>query len=388
MAADLRLLWITARYAPGRGGMAVSCDRAVHALRRRGAWIDLVYLSRAAMKASLVPRENGSERVLPADEQAPHELAALWPQLAEAGGSWTHVVAFGGALPATAASAYAAWLGLPLVLLLRGNDFDTGVFLPERRAALADAIGRAAVVGCVTEDLRRRVQRLYPHAAARWTPNGIDTGEWRALPSDRARAERWRKKYLRRGRRLIGVFGDLKAKKGMPVLLQGIAASGLAKKLQLLVVGALPTTEVPQYPAGLAVTCLPPMPRTDLIPHLLACDAVALPSLYEGFPNLLLEAAALGVPLLASAAGGAGALRDGVHGAVFRSGDAQDCARAVERIASASAAAAKAWRAACGKLALEFSVEAECERYLRLFADSAAPAAATVTRLTRRGLRR
>ena len=381
--SNLRLLWLTSRYAPGRGGMAVSCDRAVHALRQRGAWIDLVHLSRAATGASFAPRENGSERVLPAGEEAPHELAALWPQLAEAGGSWTHVVAFGGALPATAASAYAAWLGLPLVVLLRGNDFDTGVFLPERRAALEDALRRAARVGCVTEDLRRRVQRLFPNTLPLWTPNGIDTAAWRALPSDRARAAAFRARHAAKGRKLIGIFGDLKAKKGVDLLLEAIAASGLARVLRLVIVGALPSTELPRAAPGLAITSVPPLPRTDLIPYLLACDAVALPSLYEGFPNLLLEAAALGVPLLASAAGGAGVLRDGVHGAVFASGDARDCRRALERIAAARPAEVKAWRAACVRLAGGFTLERECERYLELFAAIAAPVSAKVRRLKR-----
>jgi glycosyltransferase involved in cell wall biosynthesis len=321
--------------------------------------------------------------VLPAGEEAPHELAALWPQLAESGGGWTHVVAFGGALPATAASAYAAWLGLPLVVLLRGNDFDTGVYLPERRAALEDALRRAARVGCVTEDLRRRVQRLFPGSAVVWTPNGIDTGAWRALPSDRKRAAAFRAKHVARGRKLIGIFGDLKAKKGVDLLLEAIAASGLAKALQLVVVGALPSTELPRAVPGLKITSVPPLPRTDLIPYLLACDAVALPSLYEGFPNLLLEAAALGVPLLASAAGGAGVLRDGVHGAVFASGDVQDCRRALERIAAARPAEMKDWRAACVRLAAEFTLERECERYLELFEASAAPVSAKVTKLKR-----
>jgi glycosyltransferase involved in cell wall biosynthesis len=139
---------------------------------------------------------------------------------------------------------------------------------------------------------------------------------------------------------------------------------------------------------GLVITSVPPLPRTDLIPYLLACDAVALPSLYEGFPNLLLEAAALGVPLLASAAGGAGVLRDGVHGAVFATGDAGDCRRALERIAAARPAAVKAWRAACVRLAGEFSLERECERYRELFEASAAPVSAKVTRLAGKGTRR
>jgi glycosyltransferase involved in cell wall biosynthesis len=342
-----------------------------------------VHLSRAATAASFVPRENGSERVLPAGEEAPHELAALWPQLAEAGNRWTHVVAFGGALPATAASAYAAWLGLPLVVLLRGNDFDTGVFVPERRAALEDALRRAARVGCVTEDLRRRVQRLFPQAAAEWTPNGIDMTDWRALPSDRTRAAAFRAKRGVAGRKVIGLFGDLKAKKGVDLLLEAIAASGLARSLHLLLVGALPTTELPRAVPGLKITSVAPLPRTDLIPHLLACDAVALPSFYEGFPNLLLEAAALGVPLLASAAGGAGVLRDGEHGAVFASGDVQDCRRAIERIAAARPSTLKAWRAACMRLAGEFSLERESARYLELFEIDTKPMTAKVTRLKR-----
>jgi len=145
----------------------------------------------------------------------------------------------------------------------------------------------------------------------------------------------------------------------------------------------LPSTELPRAVPGLAVSSVPPLPRTDLIPYLLACDAVALPSLYEGFPNLLLEAAALGVPLLASAAGGAGVLRDGEHGAVFASGDAADCRRALERIAAARPAAVKAWRGACVRLAAEFTLERECARYLELFEASTAPQSAKVTKLKR-----
>ena len=75
-----------------------------------------------------------------------------------------------------------------------------------------------------------------------------------------------------------------------------------------------------------------------------------------------------------SEAGGGGVLRDGVHGAVFRSGDAGDCRRSLERIAAADEATAAGWRAACEHLAAEFTLERECEQYLDLFAETAAPA--------------
>lgn len=387
-----RLLWLTERYAPSRGGMAVSCDRIVHALRQRGAWVDLVHLSRAAEVATHEIRENGSDRVLPAGSEAAHALAALWPELKdmhgkEEGPGWTHVVAFGGAVPCAAGSAYAAWLGVPLVILLRGNDFDTGVFWPERRAALDDAIRRAACIGCVTEDLRHRVQRLFPGVNAVWTPNGIDCEEWRALPSDLRRAAQWRAANVEPHKKIVGLFGDLKAKKGVETLLAAIASAKAGGSVHLLVAGAPPEGLDARLPAGLGASMLPAMPRTDLIPYLLACDAVALPSLYEGFPNLLLEAAALGVPMIASEAGGAGVLRDGAHGVLFRSGDMEDCSHAIERFVAARPREIQAWRAACRRLSAEFSLERECERYLGLFTPPAAMRASKVARLPAKGRR-
>ena len=54
------------------------------------------------------------------------------------------MVAFGGFVPLLAAPTYAAWLNVPLVTLLRGNDFDLGLFTPGRRAILCEALERAA----------------------------------------------------------------------------------------------------------------------------------------------------------------------------------------------------------------------------------------------------
>ena len=374
-----RLLWLTEHYVPGRGGMAVSCDRIVHGLRKAGVEIDLVHLRRAEVPASVSPREGGRDLVVPVGLDAPHALAALWSRLERENAGWTHVVAFGGALPLVAGPAYAAWLGVPLVVALRGNDFDTGVFSPERRPALEDAIRRAARVACVTDNLRRRVQRLFPGATAEWTPNGIDAVEWRALPSDRRRAATWRAANVAEGRVVLGLFGDLKPKKGIETLLAAIAASGLGTRLHLLLAGQPPEGFLAQVPEGCASTVLAAMPRTDLIPYLLACDAVALPSLYEGFPNLLLESAALGVPLLASDAGAAGVLQEGEHGALFRAGDVADCARALAR----AMAGGVAKPAACLVLASRYSAAAERDRWVELLEATATPHGAAEPKVSR-----
>lgn len=375
----MRLLWLTEHYVPGRGGMAVSCDRIVHGLRKAGVEVDVVHLRRADVASGVSPREGGRDLVVPAGPDAPHALAALWARLERENAGWTHVVAFGGALPLVAGPAYAAWLGVPLLVALRGNDFDTGVFSPERRPALEDAIRRAARVACVTDNLRRRVQRLFPGAAAEWTPNGIDAGEWSALPSDRRRAAAWRAANVGEGRVVLGLFGDLKPKKGIETLLEAIADAGLGARLHLLLAGQPPEGFLERVPAECASTILPAMPRTDLIPSLLACDAVALPSLYEGFPNLLLESAALGVPLLASDAGAAGVLQEGEHGALFRAGEVADCARALGRVVAGGFAKP----AACIALAARYSAAVERDRWMELLEAIAMPHGAAEPRVSR-----
>ncbi len=363
---------------PGRGGMAVSCDRIVHGLRKSGATVDVVHLRRSEVEERTSPREGGRDILVQAGPDVPHALASLWSRLERENAGWTHVVAFGGTLPFTAGPAYAAWMGVPLVTCLRGNDFDTGVFAPDRRAALEDAIRRAARIGCVTDSQRRRVQRLFAGANAVWTPNGIDAEEWHALPSDRVRANDFRGERVGPGRAVLGLFGDLKPKKGIETLLLALAQSGHARHVHLLLAGTPPDDFLSRVPDACEFTLLPAMPRTDLIPYILACDAVALPSLYEGFPNLLLESAALGVPLLASDAGAAGVLEDGAHGALFRAGNVADCARAVGRIVAVRADR----RDACLDLAQRYSAARERGEYLRILDETAAPAAsARVSRL-------
>jgi glycosyltransferase involved in cell wall biosynthesis len=343
-------------------------------LRRRGLWIDLVHLRRAHSEPAVVPREGGRDWLVPVAGDAAHALAALWPTLERDNAGWTHVVAFGGALPVAAAPRYAAWLGVPLVVLLRGNDFDTGIYTPERFALLDDAIRRAARVGCVTEGLRRRVQRLYPGSTVCWTPNGIDCKQWQALPSDQRTASQWRAARLADDAsgecRLIGMFGHLKAKKGAEMFVKAIERAALEGQVHFVVVGTPPEDFAARLPRDLRASFFSPVARSELIPILLACDAVALPSHYEGFPNMLLEAAALGTPLIASDAGAAGVV-DERHGVLFRAGDVEDCAMALSRFVAASEAQRRSWRSCCEHLAQNFSAERECAGYIEIFALAA-----------------
>jgi glycosyltransferase involved in cell wall biosynthesis len=62
-------------------------------------------------------------------------------------------------------------------------------------------------------------------------------------------------------------------------------------------------------------------------------DALVLPSFTEGFPQVLLEAMARGVPVVATSVGGVARLvRDGENGLLVDAGDVDSLADALERV--------------------------------------------------------
>lgn len=347
-----RPLWITERFYPDRGGLARSCERIVSTLRASGLPIDLLHLGQRGPFRRL-PRANGVDLIVPGTADSGHALAQLWPVLAAQHRTtpWQWVVAFGGQLPLLAAPIIAAWLQLPLLVCLRGNDFDVGIFSPRQRPMLYEALERATQVCVVSQDKADRISALFPHIQPRCIPNGINLAEWYLLPSDQQRAHAWRAANVAAGRRVIGLFGQIKAKKGLKLLLQAIQTSGYAEHLHVQIVGDIDpvlTEWLTAHAEELAWSYTPYTDYSDLPWRYAACDLVAVPSLYDGMPNVVLEAAALGVPVLAAAVGGmTDVLVDGTHGVLFAPGDLHDCRYAITRAAHLDAATLQHYGAAC-----------------------------------------
>ncbi|MEK6375998.1 MAG: glycosyltransferase family 4 protein [Acidobacteriota bacterium] len=352
---SLRPLWLTENYPPDRGGMAQSCDRIVHALRSRGVEVDVAHVSRKYDDWRVETKAGGRQICCPADDDPAHTLNRLWNVLRR-GPAPTHVVAFGGTLPLLAGPPFAAWLKAPLVTLIRGNDFDAAIFSPKKSDVLRHAIRSSAAVCTVTRDHAARIAALEPGVDPAWIPNGIDTDSWQLLPHDRDEAARFRVD----GRRVLGMFGQLKQKKGVRFFLDALERSGVADRFHLLLVG--------DVDPALGITALPFRDRLDLLPLFAACDLVVVPSFYDGLPNVVLEAAALGIPLLTSNAGGmADLLVDGENAIVFEAGDAHDCRRAITAAASIDDASLRALGGRCQAAVVEhFNVEKEAQRYVEI----------------------
>jgi glycosyltransferase involved in cell wall biosynthesis len=338
---NARLLFITENYPPDRGGMGESCDRIVRGLARAGAQLDVVHFDRRAARASRQITSNGSLLRVPPDADAAHTINLLWNRLQQQVDlrATTHVVAFGGTLPLLSAPAFAAFIGRPLVTLLRGNELDTGLFDPRRRGILDDALRRSSAVCTVTTEHAEKVAALYPEVKPHVIANGIDFELWQATDADRARAAAWCAQHVEPARRVLGFFGHLKSKKGVPAFVDALVRSGLADRVHLLLIGELDDALQATLNAHAEVrhTHIAIVDRFDLLPYYLASDLIVLPSHYDGFPNVLIEAMALARPLIATTVGGMrDVLVDGEQAFLFPPGDVHACRETIARAVEAT----------------------------------------------------
>ncbi|MGQ0800135.1 MAG: glycosyltransferase family 4 protein [Pseudomarimonas sp.] len=372
----LRPLLLTENFPPGRGGMAQSCDRIVRALRGSGVSVDVAHFSTRASGLQITQQHGGRLYSVQVEEDSGHAINLLWNALGQSARLPTHVIAFGGLLPLLAGPVFAAWWQQPLIVLLRGNDFDTGIVSLRRGWVVREALARADKVGVVTRDHQRKVAALYPATPVQWIPNSIDASEWRLHEFDRQRAQRWRQSNVAHGRRVIGLFGHLKQKKGGTLLLEALRLSGDASRFHLLVVGDIepamlePLAAAAEY-AG--VNHIPFVDRFELLPWYAACDLIALPSHYDGLPNVMLEAGALAVPLLAASAGGmADILKDGENALTFAPGDLHQCVHALMRASTLSESALRCMGEHLqAQLLASFRPQDELAGYIDLLHDTA-----------------
>ncbi len=373
-----RILWVTERYPPSPGGMATSCARQVQALRARDRELDLVAIGGAAaeLEVRTVPRDRGTDSILSRSVSRGYLAQKIWSlvrdrhQLAP----YSSVVGFGASFPGYLAVTLAAWLEIPAMVSVRGNDLDRDWFDPRRSPMVQEALRRADLIGAVASEMADRIRALFPDRRVRFAGNGIDTDRWALLPEDRDRRDLMRAKLAGDGRTVVGIFGELKPKKRVPFWLAAMRRGGLMDRLSLLVVGrADPETEgILADPVLVPRIHRVPFVEPDQLAGLYAAvDFVVLPSMFEGMPNVLLEAMACGaIPLCAAAGGMPDVVRDGVEGFLFRAEDASAAAEAMERALSLDPASRRAMvERGAARLRTDFSLSAETDRIEELLRE-------------------
>ncbi len=349
----MRILFLTENYPPRRGGMAQACDRIVAGLRQNGIPTDVAFFNSSACNFKVTSQLNGKLIAVPVSDSPAHNLNVLFNYITDPANKqeYTHVAAFGGTAPILALPIYKAWLGIRGITFLRGNDFDIGVFQPARRQILFDALNASDAVCALSEAVREKVISLFPNANVVHIPNGIDIDNWELDSSDIDAAKEFRKQNgITEDRLLVGLFGQLKEKKGVVFFLENLIRTGLQDKISFLMVGDVEepvqnwiNEHLAMEDNRLQIIQLPFMDRFELLSRYPACDFIALPSHYDGMPNVLLEAGALGIPAIAARTGGIfEVLPTEQHCLTFHPGNADQCRKALNVAADMTASQRKA----------------------------------------------
>ncbi len=191
---------------------------------------------------------------------------------------------------------------------------------------------QAARVICCSAHMRSEVHRLFelPQDRIDVIPNGIDPHGWQVSSQQRRQAREANPGPL------IVFTGRLEWEKGVHSLIDALPAVRRAVPGARLVVAGRGSAEqrlrdqVRAKRLGRQVTFAGWMPQDALRGLVAAADAVVVPSIYEPFGIVALEAAVLGAPLVVARTGGLTEIvSDGRTGWTFEPGNATDLAIAL-----------------------------------------------------------
>lgn len=267
------------------------------------------------------------------------------------------------------------------VYVLRGLRMETvtGVKCAILIAAERLAMLSAHRVLSVSPSLRDRAVELGLAKAAKLTvlgsgsSNGVDLGEFdRSGFSDAELRDLRGQLGIVDGVPVVGFVGRLTHDKGLDVLVQArkrLEDAGV--DYQLLIVGGVDDAGSELTVRALRQSGRPAVETgrvSNPAKYYAIMDFLCLPTLREGFPNVVLEAGAAGRPTITTnATGSVDSVVDGTTGLVVQSGDAEELANAIARLVSDTATRSRMGGAAKDYVRANFSRQVVWERQLAFY---------------------
>lgn len=235
------------------------------------------------------------------------------------------------------------------------------------------AVGKMAADGIVgvSSEITNILERRYPSADVCCIRNGIDLA--RVVPTVERSATR-AQLGIAPDAFVVGAVGRLMPIKGFQYLIEAFAQLRKQHRLQeskLVIVGDGPLRAglgqcVESHGLSHDVEFLGI--RTDVYNVMNACDVFALSSLHEGVPMVLLEAMALGVPIVASHVGGIPEiLEDSKEAVLVPAKDSEALARAIGVLAASSELRAELTRAARARVEIQFSIQLSAAKMHKMY---------------------
>ncbi|HEX3148624.1 MAG TPA: glycosyltransferase [Gemmataceae bacterium] len=251
----------------------------------------------------------------------------------------------------------------PYVLSVRGNDAITLMDHPGLRGMILTALAKATWVTCVNRTyLDRLLSEVDLIGRCSVIYNGFEPlvlGPARPRPTSG----------------LVGTVGEFRPVKDVPLLIRAYAALPIELRRGLRLIGYFASQEEEVWSNmlidefGLAgETRLTGRFTRDALPgHLSELGVYVQSSSFEGLPNALLEAASVGIPLVATAVGGmAEIIEDGRTGLLVPYGDPRALSAAIQRVIEYPALAGEL-AAGAARLAGQFSAIVERAAWLELY---------------------
>ena len=226
-------------------------------------------------------------------------------------------------------------LGIPAMVTLHGSDVNSFPDVsPRTQRLFCEAICGANVVTAVGQALAERTQvrtsRMPIHL-----PVGIQLQRFLDAPTKEVARQRLN---LPPGATVVLYAGTLSENKGVRELIQALESLTDISILGLFV-GDGPLRQAVQ---NSLVTRSDGIRSNEEIPtYLAAADLLVLPSYSEGLSTVLVEAGAVGVPILATAVAGITELLENNHGCLVPSHSAEALSRGIRELIVDRAAAVK-----------------------------------------------
>ena len=269
--------------------------------------------------------------------------------------------------------AYPLWLAArpprrPLIVSLRGSDIMVDIENPTMRDVFTRILTDATWVTAVNPAFLRRLDDIVPRTGGTSViGNAVDTA---ALP-------RWEPTAANAG--VVGAVSKFRPVKNIPLLTEGYALVPADVRRRLLLVGywaeycddERARADAIAARAGIhdEITVTGALPAADVPAQLLKMRVFALTSTFEGMSNALLEALAVGTPVVTTTIAGLEEHAvDGEHLLRVDAMDAPALARALDAVLRDEALARRLSRGARALVA-HYSLAAERQRWFDLYGE-------------------
>jgi teichuronic acid biosynthesis glycosyltransferase TuaC len=191
-------------------------------------------------------------------------------------------------------------LNIPYVVTCHGSDIN--LLMENAKELYIDVLGNADKVIFVSNALLNNAKLLgYSGKNAVVIPNGIDPKIFKPLDKEKI------KKELGLNKKVVGYVGNLKYVKRADKFSEIFENIALKQEVEFLVVGDGELRENVEKECkhkSLKVKLVGRVPNDDVPYYMNAMDVMILPSRNEGWPCVVLEAQACGVPVVGSSNGG------------------------------------------------------------------------------------